>query len=334
MHLPSIPIYLASGSLRYWLYSIFCKALAYALLIICTVFVFNSSVAIAGSFQQKGAAAIRYDLREDRPSRTQYRLRWFPHYQFTNENWSLHGFVVTGDDFSSNYNTLGSGEDRSLEFRHLYTRIKHNNGKTELGVIPPYKGRVSSTGLSKDGWITGLRHVHSWKKFGLMEWVIGSLDHLDEPSVFKRNRKINYLEMEFSSSEYKGFRYELAYEAMLEDHFIRGEIRKSLFNTTFSKNTTWAFEFVQNIEKSALKLIVSMEAELPSAIGDIDWFSYYTYVDEDFGERGELTEDFINFGHSVVTEGSIPIVHGLKGFTKVEIAEQQNRFQLGLEYKW
>ena len=32
-------------------------------------------------------------------------------------------------------------------------------GKTELGIIPTYKGRVSSTGLSKDGWITGIRHV-------------------------------------------------------------------------------------------------------------------------------------------------------------------------------
>lgn len=32
-------------------------------------------------------------------------------------------------------------------------------GKTEFGVTPSYKGPVASSGLSKDRWIEGMRHV-------------------------------------------------------------------------------------------------------------------------------------------------------------------------------
>ena len=113
---------------------------------------------IAPTFSQKLDIQVRYDNRSNRPSREQYRLRYYPSLAITSA-WSVNSFVVTGDDFSSSHNTFGSDNTDYLYARRLYLRHESESGKTELGIIPTYKGRVSSTGLSKDGWITGVRHV-------------------------------------------------------------------------------------------------------------------------------------------------------------------------------
>lgn len=70
---------------------------------------------------------------------------------------SIHLFVATGDDFTSLNNTFGDSND--LNVRRLFYRIENKRGKIEIGSIPPFKGRVSSTGLSGDGWIKGVRGI-------------------------------------------------------------------------------------------------------------------------------------------------------------------------------
>ena len=127
---------------------------------------------IAPTFSQKLDIQVRYDNRSNRPSREQYRLRYYPSLAITSA-WSVNSFVVTGDDFSSSHNTFGSDNTDYLYARRLYLRHETGSGKTELGVIPTYKGRVSSTGLSKDGWITGVRHVKQLQNDTAIEIVVG-----------------------------------------------------------------------------------------------------------------------------------------------------------------
>ena len=55
---------------------------------------------IAPTFSQKLDIQVRYDDRSNRPSREQYRLRYYPSLAITS-SWSVNSFVVTGDDFSS-----------------------------------------------------------------------------------------------------------------------------------------------------------------------------------------------------------------------------------------
>ena len=53
---------------------------------------------IAPTFSQKLDIQVRYDNRSNRPSREQYRLRYYPSLAITSA-WSVNSFVVTGDDF-------------------------------------------------------------------------------------------------------------------------------------------------------------------------------------------------------------------------------------------
>lgn len=83
-------------------------------------------------------------------------------------------FAAKGNDFSSSHNTLDDGQADLFYIRRLYLRHQNANGKTEIGILPTYKGRVSSTGLSKDGRIAGLRHVANLR-YGKFEVVLGEL---------------------------------------------------------------------------------------------------------------------------------------------------------------
>ena len=98
---------------------------------------------IAPTFSQKLDIQVRYDNRSNRPSREQYRLRYYPSIAL-NASWSINSFIVTGEDFSSSHNTFGKESTDYLYARRLYLRHETHSGKTELGVIPTYKGRVSS----------------------------------------------------------------------------------------------------------------------------------------------------------------------------------------------
>ena len=92
---------------------------------------------ITPSFSQKLDIQVRYDNRSNRPSREQYRLRYYPSLALTS-TWSVNSFIVTGDDFSSSHNTFGSDTTDYLYARRLYLRHETNAGKTELGIIPTY----------------------------------------------------------------------------------------------------------------------------------------------------------------------------------------------------
>ncbi len=61
---------------------------------------------IAPTFSQKLDIQVRYDNRSNRPSREQYRLRYYPSLAITSA-WSVNSFVVTGGDSSSSHNTYG-----------------------------------------------------------------------------------------------------------------------------------------------------------------------------------------------------------------------------------
>jgi len=198
----------------------------------------------------------------------------------------------------------------------------------ELGVIPPYKGRVSSTGLAKDGWITGLRLVlftpagHAW------DVVVGDLSDFDRPGQWQGGQALNYAELEFTSNDQSPWRYELAAEYLLDDRFIRTELR-------YQTASGWEFNFeLVNRFSASTKMVAGLTKTWGSAGKPTEIYAYYSYVPPGFGQRAELTEDFVDYGHSWVMETDTQISSRLSWFTKTEHVKDNWRLQLGLSLEF
>lgn len=302
------------------------------LFLVMTVF-FQAPVWSKAPLQVKGDINLRVDHRTLTHNRYQYRLRQFIQQPLEN-NWSAHGFISTGNRFSSSHNTLSHSSNQKLNLRRLYLRHQDESGKTELGVIPTYKGRVSSTGLSKHGWISGVRQVFQ-RQSGQIEWVGGYLaDHA--PGIFRQLKGPNYFEVEYSSHFADNWSFEVAAEHMVSDNFIRGEVRYMRAPQMY-----YSFEVVHRPDNNQSKLVLSAELPTPelshsALFSNSKLFAYYSYVGQEFGARAALTEDFIGFGHGLSLElkGNVSLVKDLGWFLKSEFYSKQNRYQAGLKYRF
>lgn len=284
---------------------------------------------MATTLSYKGDVKLRLDHRTQSDSRYQYRLRFYPKWQL-DQNWSALALASTGSGFASSHNTINASSNQKFNLRRLYLRHQNQKGKTEVGVIPTYKGRVSSTGLSKDGWITGVRNVSRLPQ-GELEWVVGELDDDVEPGIFRRLDKLNYAEVEYSHRFSALWSAELAWDHMLDDNFVRGEVRYQS-----QSQRAYALELINNLNNHKFKLVASVEQQHQLYGYGFESFAYYTYARSDFGQRAELTEDFVDFGHAFVLElkGKLSEHYPLSWFSKSEFYQQQNRYQVGLQYKF
>ena len=287
---------------------------------------FAASAPGQAQFLLDGDLSVRYDDTSKSDGRGQYRLRVLPSYEFDN-GVSLHAFLATGDEYDSAYNTIDQNDDE-FHVRHLFARFENERGKLELGAIPPYKGRVSSTGLSKEGWVKGLRGVLR-QNSGDFEIVLGELDDLRAQDAISLPAKVNYVEVEYSGRLNDLWSFEVSVDRMLQDNFLRGELR---YET--AAGVAYALEAVRNASENANKFVVSMERSLTIGPRPIDWFIYYAYAEAAFGPRAELTEDFLDFGHAFAMEFSGAIADSSRWawFTKAEVYENRVRGQLGLEF--
>lgn len=274
----------------------------------------------------EGDLAIRFDKTRDRRERFQYRLRLDPVYE-ASSRWSVHAFVATGDLFPSAFNTIGRNDDE-IHVRRLFARYAVGDSKIEMGVIPPFKGRVSSTGLSDEGWIRGVRGVLAIGP-GRLEVVAGQLDDLRASRALGLLEHVNYGEVEYSGVLTGDLSFELAVDYMLEDAFLRGEIR---YDTGFAG--TLAAEFIHNIDQNDDKIVLSVDKSFEFRKGTLDWFTYYAYAGNDFGGRALLTEDFLELGHALSTQLSSAFANRerLSWFLELQFYEGRSRGMLGLEF--
>lgn len=276
----------------------------------------------------KSEANLRFDYNSDRGSRYQYRVRAYPSYQIS-ENVGIHGFVTTGNRFASSHNTINASQSNYLYLRRLFVRQSDQYGKTEFGVIPTYKGRVSSTGLSKDGWIAGLRRVNKVAN-GQLEFVVGELDRLNQPSVFNSINKLNYYELEYSFDLTADWSAEFSAERLLGGNFLRTELRYE------QQEQVYSVEFIYRLDNDNSKVVASWQQNIEIFNTPLELFSVYAHVRQGFGRRAELTEDFLEFGHAVSfeLEPQNNLVYDLKWFSRLEFYEGQSRFLLGLKRKF
>lgn len=285
----------------------------------------------AVEFSTKLNSEVRFDDRSGQPERYQYRFRVFPSLHLDDaKKWSVNGFAVTGDDFASSHNTINSTSTDYFYLRRLYMRYQDGEDKTELGIIPTYKGRVSSTGLAKDGWIAGLRQVVAYEQ-GKLELVIGELADTRASKALSAPSDLNYVELEYSAKIDDQLSYETSIDHVLKHNYVRAEIR---YKT--QQDIKYAFEVIGRLDNQHSKIVLSTDFTFNLAGQEAEMFAYYSYVGQDFGARAELTEDFLAAGHALALEltSSFSAIPKLEWFTKFEGYKGNSRFQLGLKYSF
>jgi hypothetical protein len=291
------------------------------------LFALMTTTPAGAEFTHDSDFSLRIDEQSTEDLRGQYRLRVRPALQLT-RHWSLHGFIATGEAFDSAYNTVRANDDQ-LHLRRLFARVGNDRGKIEIGLIPPYKGRVSSTGLSEEGWLKGARGVLN-RRHGALELVIAELDDLDAGNAWEAPETADYFELEYSGRINDRWSFESSIEHMLGDGFVRGELRLAP-----PGRGAYALELINNLDTAAGKVVISARRSLVLAGRELDWFSYYAYAAREFGPRAELTEDFLDYGNALSTElsGRFMRFDRLEWFTKIELYESRSRLQLGLEIR-
>ncbi|MFT4653629.1 MAG: hypothetical protein ACJA0G_000646 [Kangiellaceae bacterium] len=282
--------------------------------------------ASAQSFSQKLDIQVRADDRSSRDMRYQYRVRYRPQISF-NDTWSVNAFAVSGDDFSASHNTFDDNEADYFYVRRVFARHQGHYGKTEIGIIPTYKGRVSSSGLSKDGWIKGVRHVRAFGDDNL-EIVLGQLTSLDPSTALNTPDKLDYVEIEYSAQINDRWSYEVSAERMTEANFLRTELRHK-----YGKGFSIFGELVMRTDSSKTKTVVGGEGDFSINKYPIEYFAHYSYVSKQFGLRAELTEDFLGTGNGFSGElsGEISNTH-LEWFMRYDAAQDKTRLLAGV--KW
>ena len=275
-------------------------------------------------FRHEGDISLRYDDRSNRPSREQYRFRWEPEYRL-GEHWSVNAYVATGAAFPSAYNTFGERDD--LHVRRLFGRWTQGDHKLEFGALPPYKGRVSSTGLSDEGWIRGIRGVFAIGDDRL-EFVAGDLSDLRASNALSSPYDLNYYEVEYSGNLNASLSYEVGAERMFDENYARTELRWRM-----KSDYVWSAEVVHGFKSGATKNVLSFLAPFSLRHGDLEWFTYYSYVPVDFGARAVLTEDFLSFDHAFGTllEYRDSRLERVKWFAELETGDARDRIKLGFE---
>ena len=283
--------------------------------------------------QAKLDAQLRLDDRSGRDKRYQYRVRFYPSIIFDDDKmWSLNIFAATGDDYSSSHNTIDDGKVDQFYLRRAFIRHQNDQGKTEIGILPTYKGRVSSTGLSKDGWVAGLRHVVN-VSHGKFEVVLGELTDTRASRALNAPDELNYIELEYSGSLNRQTSIEFSFERLLSSNFVKGEAR---YQTTDA--VTYAAELIDNVDTHDFKFVASTKKTFDVYFQEWEVFAYYSYVSDNFGARAELTEDFLATGHGVAIEleSSLNFVSPqftpLNWFTKFEAFKGNTRVQFGIKY--
>lgn len=285
--------------------------------------------ALAAEFDQKTDVQIRFDDRSNSDPRFQYRLRFYPQLNI-DTNWSINGFAVTGDSFASSHNTINSERTNYFYLRRLYLRHENAAGKTEVGVIPTYKGRVSSTGLSKDGWIKGLRHVQNRGSDAKWEVVLGQLDSPQASQAIALPSALNYVEAEYSASLSQQTSIEISFEHMMGYSYLRGEYRYK-----YAPDHTIFVEYIQHVSQTDGKLVLGGEGQI-NAQHPIEYFVYYAYVSDELGPRAELTEDFLGTGHGVSAELSSVLSSrwNLDWFVRIDWVNSTERLLGGVKWSW
>lgn len=255
--------------------------------------------ASAQSFRVSLRPDARFEVQRDGVSRLRTALRadlaWH-----ANDQLSVHAFLATGGTFRSRwYNAYNfrteafNNQVPELPLRHAFVRWQGDLWRVEAGAIPPVKATASPTGLDPVGWVDGVRVVRSATADEGLEVVVGRLGSIGTPSAvyrpwpFLNPDLVNYAEMEYTRRVAPDVRVEGSVE-YLQDPYVRSEVRAD-----FDYQAV-VVEAMANLNTEALSYGALWEIE---PLNRTTFAVQHAYRGEQIGLRGELSDDFVAFGH-------------------------------------
>ena len=164
-----------------------------------------------------------------------------------------------------------------------------------------------------------------------LEFVAGDLSDLRASHAFDAPFDLNFYELEYSSRINRTFTYELGGERMLDENYVRAELRMTTGN-----GIVWSAEVVHGFDSNTAKSVLSVLAPAEFKHGELGWFTYYAFVPQDFGKRAALTEDFLGFGHSFGIEFDYrwSKYERVNWFLELETGDARDRAKLGIEVEF
>ena len=127
--------------------------------------------------------SLRLDERSEAGFRSQYRFRFEPSCSLSG---MVRALVSRSGDPTTLPHSIGENDDQ-MHVRRLFAIQA-----TVLALSWAYKGRVSSTGLSQEGWIKGTRVVMGTDPAQL-EVVVGELGSTGARNALNAFEKLNYV---------------------------------------------------------------------------------------------------------------------------------------------
>ena len=248
----------------------------------------------------------------------------------------IHGLAGTGGSYTSQWNTAYDLIDQSpgtqqFHMRQIYLQNDLHGWRSQIGVIPPVKGKVSNTSLDRDGWIRGARIVAPIHDTGQFEVVFGAIDHLDDPNAFQAWEEWNYAEVEWTQHWTETLRIETSYVLLEEQSVLRGEVRGK-WDTKLDVPMELSAEISNNLTESVWAYDLSARTTIRSVTMVLE----VSHIPQNFGLLGELYNDFFTLGHlgMVALKGPIGSQNTLNWFVKGYAGESEIRGNAGLGYRF
>lgn len=261
-------------------------------------------------------------------------------------DFTLRGMAGTGPTYTVSWNSFAStmGQavpDQVFNMRQIYLQDDYEGWRGQVGVIPPNGGDIPTLGYDVDGWVTGGRLVAPLGD-GDFEMVTGIIDHLKDPNAFQSWNEWNYLGLKLRQPlpwwELKG---SLSYEYLMDTPNTL-QTNKNTYGgdyVGFELSRKWtldegmtlvgAGEVIHNFSTPSW----AWAAAAKFSMKPITVAVAYTYINPDFGLRGELSNDFFILGHRAsLNLGGDVLFKGLKWFVNTDLGEQKMRVRAGFTY--
>lgn len=230
------------------------------------------------------------------------------------EGFTIKSHISSGERFQSRWSTATDfkkpAERRfmTISIRQLYLEYEFKNSRFQIGTIPPVKNIVSSTSLESSGWVDGVRFVQETKNGWEFEFVAGGLNELNQPNMFVRPKKLNFVELEVNKALNDTWGIDFKSEILDQSPYITTEVRYQ----PDSKAPQFTAEYLRNLDNASQSIHLAALYDFNQLFENrknsgLKTFVMFSSIDEDIGLRGTLSDDFYALGSSLKIELEGPL---------------------------
>jgi len=226
------------------------------------------------------------------------------------------GLASTGNSFGNDWTNVWDLKTKStvpttLSFRQLYVekdfKIKGNDSQVLLGSFNGFQ-TVGSAGISStSGWLDGVK-FRTNTQIGHFDVVVGSLFANGNPDAFTRQRKWNYVQVEFDRSILKNLQYHAGYDHFDSDDYIQQTLTYSpeIFGRLV---LNFMGDGVYDIQKKASSYEIAASTDVLGAISKnpnlknrLKIEAWYTQLASALHERNSMNSAYAGADGSMWTE--------------------------------